>query len=186
MNLLLHICCAPCSIACIKSLRAEGIQVTGYWYNPNIHPYTEYRSRHNTLVEYARSIQLPLVDEGSYGLREFLTGVGGDFDHRCSFCYRCRLDAAAAKAKAEGFDSFSTTLLISPYQNHEQLIAAGEAAAERHGVPFLYRDFRPVFREGQEEARALELYMQKYCGCIFSEEDRYRKRKKKKKEDPQQ
>ncbi len=185
MNTLLHICCAPCSIACIRSLREEGIQVTGYWYNPNIHPYTEYRSRHNTLVDYAKSIGLPLLDEGSYGLRDFLRGVDGDFDGRCRFCYECRLEAAAARAAAGGFDSFSTTLLISPYQNHELLRSTGEAAAARHGVSFLYRDFRPRFREGQDEARALGLYMQKYCGCIFSEEDRYRK-KKKKKEVPQQ
>lgn len=182
MSTLLHICCAPCSISCIRQLREEGIDLTGYWYNPNIHPYTEYRSRHTTLQEYAKSISLPLLEGGGYGLRDFLTGVGGNYDGRCAFCYECRLDTTAAAAAENGFDCFSTTLLISPYQNHELLRITGERCAARYGITFLYRDFRPLFRQGQEEARALGLYMQKYCGCIFSEEDRYRKRKKKKTE----
>lgn len=179
MRTLLHICCAPCSIACIQTLREEGMNLTGYWYNPNIHPYTEYRSRHNTLVEYAASIHLPLIEGGGYGLRSFLGQVGEDFDGRCAVCYRMRLEAAAEAAAQGGFDAFTTTLLISPYQNHELLRQVGEAAGARCGVPFLYRDFRPVFRQGQEQARQLGLYMQKYCGCIFSEEERYRRKKKK-------
>ncbi|MBS6511702.1 MAG: epoxyqueuosine reductase QueH, partial [Clostridiales bacterium] len=86
---------------------------------------------------------------------------------------------AAAKYAAEhGFASFSTTLLISPYQNHELLRQTGERAAEQYGVSFLYRDFRPYFKEGQQRAREMELYMQKYCGCIFSEEERYTKKKR--------
>lgn len=177
-RLLLHTCCAPCSIACVDSLRAEGIEPVAFWYNPNIHPFTEYRMRRNTLREYAASIGLPLLERDEYGLRPFLTAVGGAFDARCPVCYGLRLDAAAALAAEQGFPAFSTTLLISPYQNHALLIEAGEAAAARHGVTFLYRDFRPLFREGQQRARELGLYLQKYCGCIFSEEERYRKRKK--------
>ena len=177
-RLLLHACCAPCSVACVDSLRAEGIEPVAFWYNPNIHPFTEYRMRRNTLREYAASIGLPLLERDEYGLRPFLTAVGGAFDARCPVCYALRLDAAAALAAEQGFPAFSTTLLISPYQNHALLIEAGEAAAARHGVTFLYRDFRPLFREGQQRARELGLYLQKYCGCIFSEEERYRKRKK--------
>ena len=78
-----------------------------------------------------------------------------------------------------GFDAFTTTLLVSPYQNHELLIQVAEEMAEKYGVKFLYRDFRPGFREGQAEARELGLYMQKYCGCVFSEEDRYLRTNKK-------
>jgi len=180
MKTLLHICCAPCSIACIQSLREEGIEPVGYWYNPNIHPFTEYRQRRNTLKEYAASINLELVLEDTYGLRDFLTEVDGDFDGRCRTCYRMRMEATAAYAAENGFDSFTSTLFISPYQNFELMCQEAEAAAARHGVTFLKRDFRPLFRQGQDEARSLELYMQKYCGCIFSEEDRYKKRKKKK------
>ena len=178
MSTLLHICCAPCSVACVRSLREDGISLVGYWNNPNIHPTTEYRKRHGTLIDYARSINLPLIDEGFYGLRTFLDGLHGDYDHRCGFCYRSRLEPTVQKAVEKGFDSFSTTLLISPYQQHDLLRQVGEELSEQYGIPFLYRDFRPLFRQGQEEARSLGLYMQKYCGCIFSEEDRYCRRKK--------
>ena len=178
MKLLLHACCAPCSVAVVDSLRAEGIEPTAYYFNPNIHPFTEYRERRNTLVDYAKSMALALVVDGEYGLRAFLDEVGADYDGRCPKCYRMRLEQTARYAAEHGFTAFSTTLLVSPYQNHELLIAEAQAAASKYGVKFLYRDFRPLFREGQAKARELGLYMQKYCGCIFSEEDRYKKRKK--------
>lgn len=180
MKLLLHICCAPCAIMCVKTLRQEGIEPTGYWDNPNIHPYTEYRTRRQTLEEYARSIGLQLIIGSKYGLRTFLSNVGQDYAGRCLHCYRLRFEAAAKYAAENGFTHFSSTLFVSPYQNHELMLRAAQEAAEKYGVAFLHRDFRPWFREGQEEARALGLYMQKYCGCIFSEEERYQRRKKKK------
>lgn len=174
MNTLLHTCCAPCSIYCVDSLRREGIEPVPYWFNPNIHPYTEYRSRKTTLEAYAQSIHLSLVIDNTYGLRSFVKAVIDDLEHRCFYCYQVRLEQTARYAAEHQFDSFSTTLLVSPYQKHEALIAAGEAAAQKYSVPFLYRDFRVGFREGQDKARELKLYMQKYCGCIFSEEERYR------------
>ena len=174
MNTLLHTCCAPCSIHCVNTLRQEGIEPVSYWFNPNIHPYTEYRSRKTTLEEYAKSINMRLVIDNTYGLRNFVKNVIDDLDHRCFYCYQVRLDETARYAAEHHFDSFTTTLLVSPYQKHEALIQAGETAAKKYGVPFLYRDFRPGFKDGQQKARELELYMQKYCGCIFSEEERYR------------
>lgn len=97
-----------------------------------------------------------------------------DLENRCvKYCYRVRLEQTARYAKEHGYDTFSTTLLISPYQNHNALKKIGEEMAEKYGLNFLYRDFRPGFREGQAEARELGLYMQKYCGCVFSEEMRY-------------
>lgn len=178
MKLLLHICCAPCSIMCIETLRGEGIEPVGFWDNPNIHPYTEYRSRKNALVEYAKSIGLALEVHGKYGLRPFIGEVAADIDGRCVRCYRMRMRAAAQYAAENGFSHFTSTLFVSPYQNHELLRQTAEEAGREFGVEFLYRDFRPYFREGQERARALGLYMQKYCGCVFSEEERYQKRKK--------
>ncbi len=187
MKTLLHTCCAPCSIYCVDSLRQEGIEPVSYWFNPNIHPYTEYRSRKTTLEEYAKLIQLPLIVDNTYGLRSFVKAVIDDLDRRCLYCYQVRLEQTALYAAAHHFDCFSTTLLVSPYQKHDALIAAGEAAAQKYGVPFLYRDFRVGFQEGQAKARELGLYMQKYCGCIFSEEERYRaKQLKKERERPQQ
>jgi predicted adenine nucleotide alpha hydrolase (AANH) superfamily ATPase len=175
---LLHICCAPCSVRCIETLRDEGIEPVGFWYNPNIHPYTEYRARRQTLETYAASIGMTLIQNKEYGLRPFLDAVGGDYDGRCEVCYRLRMDETARQAAERGFESFTTTLLISPYQNHELLVQVATEAAVKYGVEFLYRDFRPYFREGQQIARESEMYMQKYCGCIFSEEDRYQKRRK--------
>lgn len=173
MKLLLHTCCAPCSVKCIETLRDEGTEPVLFWYNPNIHPYSEYRTRRETLVQYAKDIAIELIIKDYYGLREFVGNAYPDFDARCSMCYEMRLRETARYAAENGFDSISTTLLISPYQNHELICETAERLAGEYNVSFLYRDFRPHFREGQQKARELELYMQKYCGCIFSEEDRY-------------
>lgn len=170
MKLLLHTCCAPCSVYCIESLRKEGIEPTIYWYNPNIHPYTEYKERRDTLRKYAEKIKCKAIFEEEYGLNEFCKNVIKDLEHRCStYCYRIRLEQTAKYAQENGYIAFTTTLLISPYQNHDELIKIGQEMAKKYNVEFLYRDFRPGFREGQTKARELGLYMQKYCGCIFSE-----------------
>ena len=178
MNVLLHICCAPCANQCIESLRQEGNDPTGFWYNPNIHPFTEYRARRNCLRDYAAQIALPLIEQNDYALRPFVRAVAEDIANRCGVCYRMRLDAAAAAAAERGFDAFTSSLFISPYQNHELLREKAEEAAEAHKIRFLYRDFRPLFRQGQARARELGFYMQKYCGCVFSEEERYLKKSK--------
>lgn len=171
MRLLLHTCCAPCSVYCIDSLRKEGIEPTIYWFNPNIHPYMEYKARRDCLKEYTKRINLDAIFEERYGLRDFCKNVVDDLDNRCkNYCYLVRLEQTAKYAKENGFDSFSTTLLVSPYQNHEALVEVANNMATKYGVEFVYRDFRIGFREGQAKARELGLYMQKYCGCVFSEE----------------
>ena len=173
MRLLLHACCAPCSVKCVQALRDEGIEPVLFWFNPNIHPYTEYMSRRQALIDYATKVGAELVTKGGYGLRSFVEGTIDDIDNRCEYCYTTRLYAAAEYAKQNGFDAICTTLLISPYQNHDMIKKIGESAAASRSINFLYRDFRPYFRLGQREAREMGLYMQKYCGCIFSEEERY-------------
>lgn len=178
MRLLMHICCAPCSVMCIETLRNEGINPVGFWYNPNIHPVTEYKARKNALVDHAQQIHMKLIVENKYGLREFIDNVHDNYAARCGYCYDCRLEETALYAAENGYDAFTTTLLISPYQKHELIRQTGFKKAEKYGIEFLYRDFRPYFKEGQEKARDAGLYMQKYCGCIFSEEDRFLDRKK--------
>ncbi|MCI8396772.1 MAG: epoxyqueuosine reductase QueH [Clostridia bacterium] len=174
MKLLLHTCCAPCSVYCIDNLRKEGIEPTIYWYNPNIHPYTEYKARRDTLKEYTEMIEIKAIFEEEYGLKEFCKSVIGNLETRCEdYCYKVRLEQTAKHAKEHRYDTISTTLLISPYQKHEILKKQGEEIAKKYGLNFLYKDFRIGFREGQTKARELGLYMQKYCGCVFSEEDRY-------------
>ncbi len=178
MKTLLHVCCAPCANQCVETLRGENFEVTGFWYNPNIHPFTEYRARRNCLREYAQRIALPLIEQNDYALRPFVRAVAENIEKRCVKCYEMRLFETARVAKEQGFDSFTSSLFISPYQNHELMKEVAIRAAEEYGVEFLYRDFRELFRDGQNYAREHGFYMQKYCGCVFSEEERYLKKNK--------
>ena len=114
MKTLLHICCAPCANQPIEVLRGDGIEVTGFWYNPNIHPFTEYRSRRNCLRYYAQTIDLPLIEKNDYALRPFVREVAEDIAGRCVKCYEMRLFETAKAAKENGFDSFTSSLFISP------------------------------------------------------------------------
>lgn len=187
MKLLMHTCCAPCSVYCIESLRNEGIEPVLYWYNPNIHPYTEYKERRNTLKEYVKIIKIQAIFEEEYGLKEFCKNVIPDFKNRClNYCYKARLEQTVKYAKENGYDSFTSTLFVSPYQQHEKLKEICEELAAKYDMKFVYKDFRTGFREGQAKAKQLGLYMQKYCGCIFSEEDRYEKQIRKDKIDEKQ
>jgi predicted adenine nucleotide alpha hydrolase (AANH) superfamily ATPase len=154
-------------------LRQENINITGFWYNPNIHPRSEYYNRRDTLIEYASKINLPLIIEDEYGLNSFIENVFPELTTRCEYCYQTRLNATASATIKNKFDAFSTTLLISPYQKHEMIAEYAKSIAQAHNATFLYRDFRPLFRDGQNKARQSNLYMQKYCGCIFSEDERY-------------
>ena len=172
MKLLLHTCCAPCSVYCIKSLREEGIEPTLYWYNPNIHPYAEYKARRDCLKEYAKLVGVELIIEDAYGLDEFVCNVADKLTTRCEdYCYPKRLRKAMEYAKQNGFDTISTTLLYSIYQKHEYIEELMYGLANEIGLDFLYRDFREGWQEGQDTARAIGLYVQKYCGCVFSEEE---------------
>ena len=175
MNVLLHICCGPCAIYPLKKLRDEGHEVTGYFFNPNIHPYTEFEKRLDTLAGYARSTSMPLVIDDTYELESFLKGAMEYGPERCSFCYRTRLGQAFRHAEEKGFDAITTTLLYSKYQKHGQIVSIASVLSEEYDTPFLYEDFRTGWQEGVDESKRLSMYRQKYCGCIFSEAERYRK-----------
>lgn len=177
MKLLLHTCCAPCSIYCIDALRKEKIEPTLYWYNPNIHPYKEYEARRDCLRDYANSINVKIIFNDDYGLDSFCKNVIDNLNSRCiNYCYPVRLKKIFEYAKQNGYDTVSTTLLYSIYQKHDDIKKLCEKYSKEYGIDFYYKDFREGFRQGQEKARELGLYMQKYCGCIFSEEDRYQKK----------
>ena len=114
MKLLMHTCCAPCSVYCIDSLREEGIEPTIYWFNPNIHPYMEYKARRDCLKEYTQSIGVQAIFEEEYGLDEFCKNVICDLKNRCqNYCYSVRLEQTAKYAKEHGYDAVTTTLLFS-------------------------------------------------------------------------
>lgn len=176
MKLLVHACCAWCLGKALPGLAKEGVgagEATVFWYNPNIHPLIEYRRRLKALKMLCERARLPLETEDEYGLVEFCRAIHGreTVPARCGICYAMRMRRAARAAKEGGYDAFTTTLLTSLQQHHELLRAAGEAAAEEFGVAFLYRDWRG---ETADPALLKWLYKQSYCGCVFSEYDRYR------------
>ena len=136
--------------------------------------------RLDTLKMYTEMVNIPLIVEDYYGLREFVQNVVDNIDGRCYYCYRSRLEKTVQYAKENGYDSFTTTLLVSPYQKHEMIIKVCEELSKEYDIEFVYFDFRVGFREGQQMARDAGLYMQKYCGCVFSEEEAERQREERK------
>ena len=179
MKLLMHACCAPCSVYCIDKLREEKIEPTLFWYNPNIHPYKEYEARRNCLIEYTKSIGIECIVDDEYGLDEFCKNVSNKLDSRCvDYCYPVRLKKTFEYAKENGYDAVSTTLLYSIYQKHDFTKMYMEKLSKEYNIEFVYRDFRRGFYIGQKKAKEFGIYLQKYCGCIYSEEDRYVKKKK--------
>lgn len=175
MKILLHNCCGPCTIYPLSVLRGEGHEITGYFYGSNIHPYTEMVKRREALEELARIADFKVIYQKEFDLEGFLRAAAFREADRCRFCYHARLSAAASIARHGKFDAFSSTLLYSRFQKHELIAETAEAVSKEYGVPFLYRDFREGWKEGIEESKRLGLYRQQYCGCIYSEKERYYK-----------
>lgn len=175
--LLVHACCGPCAITVFTALKDRGEEVHGFYYNPNIHPLTEYLRRKDALAEVGSRLGVAVsFADSEYDPAVFLRQAAFRELDRCRFCYELRLDRAARQARTLGFQAFTTTLLYSRYQDHEAIRAAGEAAGQTHGVTFAYEDFRPSWEEGIRLSKEWGLYRQPYCGCVFSEFDRYRKK----------
>lgn len=173
MIILLHICCANCAIYPLAVLRKQQHEVTGFFYNNNIHPYQEFRKRLETTRDYASQVDLPLLIHKEYLLDDFLAEVAPQPENRCHYCYRSRLRQTARKARLVGAEAFTTTLLYSRYQNHEAIIDYGQQIADEFQLVFHYEDYRTGWNEGIKTSRQLGLYRQQYCGCIYSERDRY-------------
>ena len=173
MKILFHMCCGPCSVYPVKKLRDEGHELHGIFYNPNIHPYTEYKLRLEAAKKFCEIVNMPLIILDEYDIQKFLRSTSYREDIRCQMCYSLRLERVASVAKNGNFDGFTTSLLVSPFQKHEMIKNIGNQAYNKYGIDFLYYDFRDGFKEGREGARGMELYSQQYCGCIYSEEERY-------------
>ena len=173
MKLLIHICCGPCSIYPVQVLRDDQVDVMGFYYRNNIHPYTECLRREETLTDYAQSISLNLIVQPGYEMETFIRNVAFREAERCTYCYHDRLATTARYAKKGKFDGFTSTLLYSRFQKHDQILSIGEAVGKSVGVPFYYQDFRDGWKAGIEESRRLGMYRQQYCGCIYSEKERY-------------
>jgi len=174
MRLLLHICCGPCALYPIKQLAAGRFkEITGFYYNPNIHPPSEYKRRRHAMAEAEARLGFKVIYP-PYKMEEYFRKIVSkeDSPDRCRLCWELRLSETADFAKENGFSAFTTTLLISPYQDHGLVKDIGEAIAGKKGVEFYYEDFRKGFRASQEDAKKSDMYRQKYCGCVFSELER--------------
>lgn len=174
MKLLLHICCGPCALYPIKRLAGHRFEeVVGFYYNPNIHPPSEYKKRRDALIRSGEKSGVKVLCP-PYRMEEYFRKIASreDPSDRCQLCWGLRISKTADFAAKNGFDAFTTTLLISPYQDHDTVKAIAEDAARKRGLMFYYEDFRKGFRESQEEAKKEELYRQRYCGCVFSELER--------------
>jgi hypothetical protein len=156
-------------------LQDKGLRVTAFWYNPNVHPFREHQLRLEAMQTLSQKTNLPLIVAEGYDMLQYFHAVVGHESNRCPDCYRLRLEKTARIAHEKGFDSFTTTLLISPHQEHDLIRSLGEELGKKHGVGFYYEDFRPGFRESHRISRELSLYHQGYCGCVFSEWERYGK-----------
>lgn len=177
MNILLHTCCGNCAVYPFEILKTEGHDVTGFWFNPNIHPFEEHDSRLQSLKKLTAQKNIDMLFFADYMPEDYFDALGVTSTDlqlippspgRCRPCYELRLGKTAEEAAKKGFDAFSTTLLISPYQDFDQIAATGKKMSQKHGVDFFFQDFRPFFRESIASAKKLGLYSQKYCGCVFS------------------
>ena len=176
MKKLLHVCCANCLSDVVGELTKDGTELVLLFSNPNIHPLVEFRKRRKSVRLMAKRLDLQLKED-DYGLDEFIESLGGHFrpkGDRCGVCYALRLGRAARRARELGCDSFTTTLLVSHHQDTALLVEAGNAAAEVEGVPFEVLDLKHLFGTDGARPKDLKLYRQGYCGCVFSEEERFR------------
>jgi predicted adenine nucleotide alpha hydrolase (AANH) superfamily ATPase len=172
VRVLFHVCCGPCFIRAGAVLRDEGHEVTAFWYNPNVHPYKEFEARLHAFEEVCEAEGFAALVDPEYEPEDWMRAALEE-ERRCVHCFRDRLGRTAREAAGLGFDAFTTTLLASPYQDHELAKQLGEEAAIEEGVQFLYRDLREHWKESRRRTFELGVYRQRYCGCLFSERDRY-------------
>ncbi|NLE24298.1 MAG: epoxyqueuosine reductase QueH [Clostridiaceae bacterium] len=169
MKLLMHICCAPCAVAIVDKFKIDpDISFEGFFYNPNIHPMEEYEKRKRSVVQLSDEYDLNVNYHDDFKLEYWKNSLGNNKLLRCNTCYSLRLNETAKYAKENSFSAFTTTLLISPYQDHKLIKSMGQAIADKHGIQFYYEDFRELYRKGRELSRGKHYYMQKYCGCFYS------------------
>jgi epoxyqueuosine reductase len=175
-KILLHICCAPCAIYPLKVLQKKGYDITGFFYNSNIHPYTEYQKRLEALEQLEKQESLSIEYIKDYNIESYLRAVSYNEHRRCPTCYYLRLFETGKMARKLGFDVFTTTLLYSVYQQHDMIKEIGNKIAKQLKLKFYYDDFRKGWAEGVKVSKEKNLYRQKYCGCIYSERDRFFKK----------
>ncbi len=170
---LVHCCCAHCSAYSIKHWQQQGYNASALWYNPNIHPYSEHQKRLEAMQAFSKQLDFPLIEIKGYDITRYFRAINGDEAERCRHCFRLRLQKTAEIALEKGFSAFSSSLLISPHQKHELLAEIGSEIAAKTGIEFLYADLRKRYSDSRHITKPLELYRQQYCGCLYSEWERY-------------
>lgn len=174
---LLHVCCGQCMLVPVQMLREQGRDVLGLFYNPNIHGVEEYLKRREATLQAATALDCPVIYlDAEYEPRRFFQAIHSCEDHRCPACYRLRLERTFAYAKEHDFTALSTTLLYSIHQDRDAILNIGRELEDQTGIPFLGHDFRPGWQAGIDRSNELGLYRQNYCGCLYSELDRRRKK----------
>ncbi|MBN1368162.1 MAG: epoxyqueuosine reductase QueH [Dehalococcoidales bacterium] len=172
-SILLHACCAHCTAYPVEYWRQQGYEVTAFWYNPNIHPFTEHQNRFEAMKKLSQEMKFPLIVVDGYDMPAYFRAVAGNEEDRCRYCFRLRLSKAAQVAKENSIANFTTTLLISPHQKHELINEVGDRIAAESGVAFLYADLRKRYSDSRHITKPMDLYRQQYCGCLYSEWERY-------------
>lgn len=179
-KVLLHICCGVCALYSIEKLKIKGFSVTGYFYNPNIYPNSEYLRRKTQAEKIADLDKIALITP-SYAPQEWKKRCAGlkkekEKGERCRLCFQLRLSQTKKAAEKGKYDYFTSTLTISPHKNSQMVFEAGQAAG---GDRFLKIDFKKEngFKKTTEKAKELNLYRQNYCGCIYSLPDKKRRQK---------
>ncbi|MBI2860302.1 MAG: epoxyqueuosine reductase QueH [Chloroflexi bacterium] len=172
-SILVHCCCAHCAAYTLDYWRQQGHEVSGFWYNPNIHPFMEHQRRLEGMKALVEGMGLPFIVEEGYDMVEYFRRVVGNEAGRCRHCFDLRLSRTAGAARERGFDAFTTTLLISPQQKHDLIREAGERQAAEQGVAFLYADLRKRYSDSRRLTKPMDIHRQQYCGCVYSEYERY-------------
>ena len=174
MRILVHVCCGPCSITPVQALLAAGMEVTGFYYNPNIHPLQEYLRRREGVAQMAERLGISVIyKDDEYSPQAYFRAVAYREPNRCLLCYALRLERTLSIARRGKFDAFTSTLLYSKFQKHDEIRALGQDLATSSGVAFYYRDFRQGWSEGIALSKEWGMYRQQYCGCLYSEAERY-------------
>ncbi len=172
-SVLVHCCCAHCTAYTITHWKQQGYEPSALWYNPNIHPYMEHQHRLEAIQSLAKELDFPLIATDDYDIIEYFRRVTGNEAQRCRHCFHLRLQKTAETALKLGFNAFTSSLLISPHQKHDLILEIGNELAEKMGISFLYADLRKRYSDSRHITRPMALYRQQYCGCVYSEWERY-------------
>ena len=184
-KILVHVCCAACFSYAHKVLTRDEFSVTAYFYNPCTHGRSEFNKRLLDLKKYCEQHNVKLVVP-EYDIQEFFAPLMPLQDKnsikyisdrrrfrtkRCQFCYDLLLTRTAEEAKRRKFEAFTSTMLTTPYKDHEEIMNIGLELEHEIKIKFMYKDFRKGYWQGRNYARSHKMHIATYCGCSFSAQE---------------